>query len=121
LVLPTGGHGCLLRKWWEKTAAAVAVAADSQQPPLHPEAGSQTDGRTALNALTMDFLRSGATTGDRHRLLFSAAANLAEFGCPSELAEALLMPSALDCELKPADARRQILLGLRQGRKGADE
>jgi hypothetical protein len=109
----------LLRVMWDKTAAAVAVAANSSRPAYHhPEAGG---GKTRLNALTLDFLRGGVDQGDRHRLLFSASANLAEFGCPAALAEALLMPSALDCELKPADARRQIALGLRHGGKGADE
>ena len=111
------GAGQLLRMVWEKTAAAES------QPPAtsYPEAGGPADGRTALNALTMDFLRGGADHGDRHRLLFSAAANLAEFASLEALAEALLMPSALDCGLKPAEARRQILLGLRHGGKGARE
>ena len=35
-----------------------------------------------LNRLTLDFIRTGAAQGDRHRVLFSAAANLGEFGCP---------------------------------------
>lgn len=68
-----------------------------------------------LNALTLAFIRDGADTGDRHRLLFSAAANLAEFGCPPALAEALLLPTALDIGLTPSDARRQIRCGLEHG------
>ena len=54
--------------------------------------------------------------GDRHRLLFSAAANLAEFGCPPALAHALLSEAGLDSGLSPADVRRQIDCGL--GRVG---
>ena len=64
---------------------------------------------------TMDFIRDGATSGDRHRRLFSASANLAEFGCSFELAYALLSESALDCGLSPSDVRRQIKCGLEHG------
>ena len=65
-----------------------------------------------LNRATLEFIRDGAGTGDRHRLLFSAAANLAEFGCPQSLAEALLCESALDSGLSPSEVRRQIACGL---------
>jgi len=44
--------------------------------------------------------------------LFSAAANLAEFGCPVALAHALLTEIALDSGLSPSDVRRQIDCGL---------
>jgi hypothetical protein len=44
--------------------------------------------------------------------LFSAAANLAEFGCPPALAHALLTETALDSGLPPNDVRRQIDCGL---------
>ena len=46
-----------------------------------------------MNRSTLAFIREGAGTGDRHRLLFSAAANLAEFGCTPALAVALLEES----------------------------
>ena len=69
--------------------------------------------RSVLNRATLDFIREGATTGDRHRLLFSAAANLAEFGCSIELAMALLSEPALDSGLSPSDVRRQIECGLK--------
>lgn len=65
-----------------------------------------------LNRRTMEFIRDGASTGDRHRLVFSAAANLGEFGCPPALAHALLAESALDSGLAPNDVRRQIECGL---------
>ncbi|MDP1561992.1 MAG: DNA primase [Pirellulaceae bacterium] len=67
---------------------------------------------SSLNRSTLEFLRDGATTGDRHRRLFSAAANLAEFGCSSELAFVLLSESALDSGLPPSEVRRQIECGL---------
>ena len=69
------------------------------------------DGAT-LNQQTLGFIREGAGTGDRHRLLFSAAANLAEFGCPPSLAHALLEEAGLDCGLAPKEVRRQIDCGL---------
>jgi hypothetical protein len=65
-----------------------------------------------LNRQTLDFIRDGANVGDRHRLLFSASANLAEFGCPPALAHALLTEPALDCGLSPSEVRRQIDCGL---------
>ncbi len=67
---------------------------------------------SGLNRATLEFLREGATTGDRHRRLFSAAANLAEFSCTFELAFALLSESALDSGLAPSVVRRQIECGL---------
>ncbi len=68
-----------------------------------------------LNRATLTFIRDGAMTGDRHRLLFSAASNLAEFGCPSVLAHALLTEAALDSGLPPSEVRRQIECGLTHG------
>jgi hypothetical protein len=68
-----------------------------------------------LNALTRVFINEGATSGDRHRLLYSAARNLAEFACPAALAHALLTPPGLDSGLSPSDVRRQIDCGLNDG------
>ena len=68
-----------------------------------------------LNALTMAFITEGALSGDRHRLLYSAACNLAEFGCPADLAFALLTSPGRDSGLSPSDVRRQILCGLQDG------
>jgi hypothetical protein len=68
-----------------------------------------------LNAATLAFIRSGADTGDRHRMLYSAARNLAECACPAELAHTLLTPAARDAGLAPADIRRQIECGIRDG------
>lgn len=70
------------------------------------------NGTTKLNRATFDFIRDGAGTGDRHRLLFSAAANLAEFGCPPALAHALLTEAALDAGLRPRDVHREIECGM---------
>jgi hypothetical protein len=102
-------------------AASPAAVADwveaGRQVRQEHEARSQKrrDGGAAqcLNRLTMDFIREGAAEGDRHRLLYSAAANLAEFGCPPSLAHALLTDAALDSGLPPGEVYRQIECGLR--------
>lgn len=67
---------------------------------------------SVLNRSSIDFICEGATSGDRHRRLFSAAANLSEFSCSFELAWALLSESALDSGLSPSEVRRQIECGL---------
>jgi len=72
----------------------------------------RTDGAPHLNRQTLQFIREGANQGDRHRLLFSCAANLGEFGCPAELAHALLTEAGLDSGLAPKEVRRQIECGL---------
>ncbi len=109
--------------WPVVTAADPQAAADWQAAlqAVEREAEAKAERRAALangapqlNRATLDFIREGADQGDRHRLLFSAAANLAEFGCPSALAHALLTEAALDSGLPPAEAHRQIECGLKQ-------
>jgi hypothetical protein len=90
-------------------AAAALVAQESEGKAARLAAGN---GTPTLNRSTLDFIREGAGAGDRHRLLFSAAANLAEFGCLPALAVALLEESALDAGLAPKDVLRQIECGL---------
>lgn len=89
-------------------AAIEAVTAESQALAERRQANV---GAT-LNRQTREFIIDGAVQGDRHRLLFSAAANLAEFGCPPALAHALLTESALDSGLPPSEVQRQIECGL---------
>jgi hypothetical protein len=102
---------------------ACAAAVDDWQRAIgavreHAAAVRQrrADASATLNRQTLEFIRDGASIGDRHRLLFSAAANLAEFGCPSALAHALLSEVALDCGLQPTEVRRQIDCGLSHGK-----
>jgi hypothetical protein len=90
-------------------AAIEQVARESEAKAQRRAAGN---GSPTMNRATLDYIRHGADQGDRHRLLFSAAANLAEFGCPLALAEALLEESALDSGLPPKDIRRGIECGL---------
>ncbi len=110
-VLPTPTqHSDQAAADWQ--AAIDHVAREDEAKAARRAAG---DGMPMVNRSTLDFIRHGADQGDRHRLLFSAAANLAEFGCPSALALALLEESALDSGLPPKDVRRQIECGLSGG------
>lgn len=85
---------------------------------FNDEGENATSNRTEgarLNALTRAFINEGAPSGDRHRLLYSAACNLAEFGCPANLAHELLTSPGRDSGLSPSDVRRQIDCGLKDG------
>jgi hypothetical protein len=99
---------------WQATLREVEREA-AAQAERH---AATTNGTPRLNRATLAFIREGADHGDRHRLLFSAAANLAEFACPPPLAHALLTEAALDAGLTPRDVHRQIECGLKHGNKG---
>lgn len=92
---------------WQEAVGLVEREAKAVQ-----QRRTSGNGSTRLNRSTLEFIRHGAGSGDRHRLLFSAAANLAEFGCPPELAHELLNEAALDSGLAPKEVRRQIDCGL---------
>ena len=98
---------------WQEAARRV-----EQETEAARERRTSFDRSARLNRATLAFIREGAGSGDRHRLLFSAAANLAEFGCPVELAHELLSEAALDSGLSPSESRRQIDCGLSHSRKG---
>ena len=111
LPTPTGSNGQAADDW---QAAADAVNAEAVAV-----ADRRTSGQAAkLNRATLAFIRDGATPGDRHRALFSAAANLGEFGCPADLAHELLTAAGLDSGLSPSETRRQIECGLNHQNKG---
>ena len=108
--LPKGND--LLRGVWqqvERTARAGGLQSTTLEHK--PEVAR-------LNRGTLDFIKHGATDGNRHRLLFSASANLTECGCPPDLAFALLTDAGLDSGLPTAEVRRQITCGLRRGANG---
>jgi hypothetical protein len=108
---PAGPNAQAAADWSQ--AEREAKGADAAKARPQP-----SDGRPRLNRMTLEVIRSGADEGDRHRLLFSAAANLAEFACPPALAHALLTDAGLDCGLPPNEVRRQIDCGLAHGGKG---
>lgn len=94
---------------WESARRAVAEkAAAVEQRRLEVASG---DRAVTLNKLTRAFLNGEVEVGDRHRLLYSAAANLAELGCPLPAVRALLTEPALDTGLPPKDVARQIECG----------
>jgi hypothetical protein len=103
----------------EQAAAAWREAEDWVRRQADEKVQRCAAGKSSphLNQITRDFIAHGAERGDRHRLLFSAAADLAEHGCPPDLAHALLTESALDSGLSPAEVRRQIDCGLAHGAK----
>jgi hypothetical protein len=103
---PTGRNDALAADW------QAASEQYRRQAEAKADRQAATNGTPTLNRATLDFIRDGAAVGDRHRLLFSAAANLAEFSCPPALAHALLADAALDSGLPPAEVRRQIECGL---------
>ncbi len=98
---------------WQAAAALVTEEAKGKAE----RRAAVADGSPRLNRQTLNFIRDGADKGDRHRFLFSAAANLAEFNCPELLAHALLTDSALDSGLSPSEVKRQIECGLAKGQK----
>jgi len=91
---------------------AEATARVQQEAEWKVRYRMASKGPSSLNRQTLDFIRNGALVGDRHRLLYSAAANLAEFECSPALAHALLTESALDSGLAPGEVKRQIDCGL---------
>lgn len=100
-----------LRRDWEQ--AAKGVAHDQQAKAAKYPAGAPA----ALAKKTLALIRGEwvPDIGDRHRLLFSAAANLGECGCPPALALDLLAGPGLNCGLSSADVQRQITCGLAHG------
>ncbi len=101
------GHSEQAETDWQRAAEQVC-----QQTEAMTERRANGNGNASLNRQTLEFIRDGASVGDRHRLLFSAAANLAEFDCPPSLAHALLTESGRDSGLSPSQVRRQIDCGL---------
>jgi hypothetical protein len=91
---------------WDAASRAVAEkAAAVEQRRLEVANG---DRAVTLNKLTRAFLNGEVEHGDRHRLLYSAAANLAELGCSLSAVRALLTEPALDVGLPPKDVARGI-------------
>ncbi|MGD8452208.1 MAG: DNA primase [Phycisphaerae bacterium] len=98
---------------WAEAAAQVQREADARAEHL-----GSGDAPNKLNRATLDFIREGASVGDRHRRCYSAAANLGELGAPLGLCAALLTEAALDCGLTPTDIRRAIENGWASAQPG---
>jgi len=103
---------------WDRAAGAVAAqaaAADQRQREI--ASGARAAG---LNPATRRFLAGDVEQGDRHRLLFSAARNLAELGCPLPAVRALLTEPALDLGLPPRDVHRGVDCGFAAASRSSD-
>ena len=96
---------------WREAAESIDRATEAKAERRVRHSGAMS---SRLNRATRDIIANvePIAAGDRHRRLFSAAANLAEFGCSTELAFALLCEAGLDSGLSPSDVRRQIECGL---------
>lgn len=116
--VPADSADFLVAHW---DTAAVQVREQTEAAAQRRAAMTDGNGAAKLNKLTLDFIRNGAAPGaigagdenrqrgaGRHRLCYSAAANLAELGAPLPLCFALLEESALDCGMPPADVRRAV-------------
>lgn len=102
---PAGTNDQAMEDW---ATAAESVSKQQGGRVLRAAGTLPTD----LNRGTMDFIRNGADPGTRSNRLFSAAANLKEFGSSFSLALALLGESAKDSGMAPAEILRQIECGL---------
>lgn len=97
-----------LQRVWDTAKAQVSNEHNSRQAAV----ASRT-----LNRLTKDIIRGEAIEkGSRHRLLYSAAANLAECGASLQLATDLLLEIGQESGLCKRDVLRQIECGHDRGR-----
>ncbi len=92
---------------WREAAESIDRATEAKAERRVRHGGAMS---SRLNRATRDIIANvePIAAGDRHRRLFSAAANLAEFGCSTELAFELLSEAGLDSGLSPSEVRRQI-------------
>ena len=95
---------------WDAARRVVeSRAADAERRRAEIASGERV---ATVNRRTRDFLACEIDEGDRHRLLFSAARNLAEIGCPLRAVRELLTKPAIDSGLPPRDVERGIKCGV---------
>lgn len=99
----------LVAAWGKAAQAVVEKAAVVEQRRQEVASGERV---VTVNKLTRALLNGEVEAGDRHRLLYSAAANLAEVGCSLPAVRALLTEPALDLGLPPKDVERCIDNGI---------
>jgi hypothetical protein len=98
---------------WRRAEQAVRAHAAERRAPA---AGT---GNARINQLTHQLMTDpiSVAVGDRHRRLFAAAANLAEFDTLDDLIAALLTEPGLDTGLPPREVARQIECGIKHARR----
>jgi hypothetical protein len=94
---------------WDKSARAVKEQTEAVRRHRDEIASGTRD--ATVNRRTRDFIGAVDEPADRHTRLFSAAANLAEIGCPLHAIRALLTERALDTGLPPREVERTITNG----------
>ena len=99
-------------------AESCRLVDDDQTATKERRASGSKSGK--LNPTTWAFLMDGSFIGDRHRELFSCAANFAEFSV-EELTFAILTPAGLNSGLTASEVQRQISCGLRHGGRSNGE
>tara|TARA_R110000868_G_scaffold117180_2_gene311501 strand:+ start:2304 stop:3281 length:978 start_codon:yes stop_codon:yes gene_type:complete len=100
-------------------AEVCRLADDDATATTERRASGSKSGK--LNPTTRAVLTDGSFIGDRHRELFSAAANFGEFSSVEELAFAILTPAGLNSGLTASEVQRQISCGLRHGGRSNGE
>jgi len=99
-----------LAKEWEAASQTVAARQAAFQSRLSEQSANTSAAR--VNRLTLELIRGEpVAVGDRHRLIYSAARNLAEAGASKHLIEELLREPALDTGLPPSEVERQLHCG----------
>lgn len=105
---------------WKAAEAAVeeeALAAQKRREDL--AAGLA---KPQLNRLTLTIIRGEPiAVGDRHRLIYSAARDLASSGAPRHLIDSLLRDASLDTGLPPREVDRQLDCGFADARQPSAE
>ena len=94
-------------------AEVCQLVDDDQTATKERKASGSKSGK--LNPTTRAVLADGSFIGDRHRELFSAAANFGEFTTVEELTFAILTPAGLNSGLTASEVQRQISCGLQHG------
>jgi len=99
---------------WE--VAEQAVAAQDAAATRRQEQTNDSTAAAKLNRVTLEIIRGEPIAiGDRHRLIYSAARNLAQAGASLHLTQQLLVEPARDAGLPPRDVDRQIRCGFSDG------
>lgn len=91
----------------ERKAHAIEAGVDALR-----DAVRRGDEAPTLSRHSLEFIRQGCATGERHNRLYSAAANMGEFRSVRDLATAILRPVGEDLGLPPRDVLQAIENGL---------
>lgn len=94
-----------------------AASKEVQEAQLSRDESRTSNPSGKLNRATLLFIREGAGSGERAKMLFSAAANLTEIGCPLHAVTELLTEAGRDSGLSPSEVKRQIQCGFDHARR----